>query len=287
MINYFFDNLLKLMKQDKDIIVLVGDIGFSFYNKIKQQLPNQIFNCGISQQNMILIAGGLAKYGKKVYVYSISTFPTLRCLQQIRNVIIYHNLNIKIIAGGTGLSYEKLGITHYALQDVYIMNVFPNLQIYSPYYKSQIQYIINALNNSEKPAYIRLSRNGKLVNQTVPISKDYSIIFQSYNNMLITYGETNELAYETIKQLRQQNINIGLISLYKLKPIQNTLLSLLKTYKHIFILEEQFESNIIKLDNVKYISIKKYPSLIGDKDFLYKYLEIDKQKIKEIIKDGI
>lgn len=287
MINYFFDNLLKLMKQDKDIIVLVGDIGFSFYNKIKQQLPNQIFNCGISQQNMILIAGGLAKHGKKVYVYSISTFPTLRCLQQIRNVIIYHNLNIKIIAGRTGLSYEKLGITHYALQDVYIMNVFPNLQIYSPYYKSQIQYIINALNNSEKPAYIRLSRNGKLVNQTVPISKDYSIIFQSYNNMLITYGETNELAYETIKQLRQQNINIGLISLYKLKPIQNTLLSLLKTYKHIFILEEQFESNIIKLDNVKYISIKKYPSLIGDKDFLYKYLEIDKQKIKEIIKDGI
>lgn len=287
MINYFFDNLLKLMKQDKDIIVLVGDIGFSFYNKIKQQLPNQIFNCGIGQQNMILIAGGLAKYGKKVYVYSISTFPTLRCLQQIRNVIIYHNLNIKIIAGGTGLSYEKLGITHYALQDVYIMNVFPNLQIYSPYYKSQIQYIINALNNSEKPAYIRLSRNGKLANQTVPISKDFSIVFQSYNNMLITYGETNELAYETVKQLRQQNIDIGLISLYKLKPIQDTLLSLLKTYKHIFILEEQFESNIIKLDNAKYISIKKYPSLIGDKDFLYKYLEIDKQKIKEIIKDGI
>ena len=91
-------------------------------------MPKQYFNAGVCEQNMASIAAGLALEGKKVYTYSIGNFPTLRCIEQIRNDICYHNANVTIMAVGGGFAYGSLGMSHHATEDIAIMRSLPNMR---------------------------------------------------------------------------------------------------------------------------------------------------------------
>jgi len=98
----------ELMRQDKSIYFLTGDLGYSVLEDIEKEFQSRFINVGIAEQNLIGIASGLALSGKKVYVYSIIPFITMRCFEQIRNDICYHNLNVTILGVGAGLSYGIL-----------------------------------------------------------------------------------------------------------------------------------------------------------------------------------
>lgn len=100
--------MAKLASEDKDVIVLVGDLGYSFMEPFARTFPDQFINCGIAEQNMIGVAAGLALAGKKPYVYTGAVFY-YRCLEQVRDDIAYNNLDVKLI--GTGAS-GFLGFTH-------------------------------------------------------------------------------------------------------------------------------------------------------------------------------
>ncbi|QMV12975.1 1-deoxy-D-xylulose-5-phosphate synthase [Vibrio spartinae] len=99
----FVQAITDLAEKDKNVILLTGDLGFGSFEVFEENFPNQYFNVGIAEQSMIGIAAGLAKSGKKVFVYSIGNFVTLRCLEQIRNDGCYHNLNINLVSQGGGL----------------------------------------------------------------------------------------------------------------------------------------------------------------------------------------
>ena len=102
----FVDTLFRMACFDKDIVLLTADLGFGIFEKF-EKLRGQYYNVGISEQNMIGVASGLALLGKKIVVYSIGNFPTLRCLEQIRNDACYHELNITIVSSGGGFSYKS------------------------------------------------------------------------------------------------------------------------------------------------------------------------------------
>ena len=91
--NAFADEVTRLAKEDPRVMLLSGDIGNRLFDKLRAQSPSQFLNCGVAEQNMAMIAAGLSLQGKKVFIYSIGNFPTLRALEQIRNDICYHNLN--------------------------------------------------------------------------------------------------------------------------------------------------------------------------------------------------
>ena len=110
--NTFINELEKLAVVDPSIYLLTGDLGFGVLNSFSENLPKQFINVGISEQNMTAVAAGLALEGNAVYTYSIGNFPSLRCLEQIRNDICYPNANVKIISVGAGLSYGQLGMSH-------------------------------------------------------------------------------------------------------------------------------------------------------------------------------
>lgn len=105
----FFDVMMKLAEKDKDVILLVGDLGYSFMEEYAKAYPNQFINCGIAEQNMIGVAAGLAIGGKKPYVYSNSIFILGRAYEQVRDDICYNDLDIKLV--GTG-ACGFLGFTH-------------------------------------------------------------------------------------------------------------------------------------------------------------------------------
>lgn len=116
----------------RDIVLLTGDLGFGVLQSFKERFPKQFVNVGIAEQNMTGLAAGLALEGKTVLTYSIGNFNTLRCLEQIRNDICYHQLHVIIVSVGSGVSYGPLGFSHHATEDISIMRSIPNLTVLSP-----------------------------------------------------------------------------------------------------------------------------------------------------------
>lgn len=140
----FWEEMAKLAEKDKDVIVLVGDLGYSFMEDFQKRFPDQFINAGIAEQNMVGVAAGLALAGKKPYVYTGAVFY-YRCLEQVRDDVAYANLNVKLI--GTGAS-GFLGFTHNfgKKEDMrVIMGTFPNMAVES----------IGGL-GQEGPTYIQL-----------------------------------------------------------------------------------------------------------------------------------
>src|SRR3989338_11081770 len=120
-----------LMRKDENIYFLTGDLGYNVIEEIQKEFPKRFINMGVAEQNMMGVAAGLALSGKKVFVYSIIPFVTMRCYEQVRNDICYHNLDITILGVGAGLSYGILSSTHFALEDIALFRPLPNMAIFS------------------------------------------------------------------------------------------------------------------------------------------------------------
>ena len=117
----FVKTLIELAKKDKNIELVTGDLGFGVLKPYWEQLPEQFINAGIAEQNMTTMAAGMALEGKTVFTYSIGNFPTIRCLEQIRNDCAYHNANVKIVCVGGGFVYGSLGMSHHATEDLALL----------------------------------------------------------------------------------------------------------------------------------------------------------------------
>ena len=109
----FIDQLINEARTNERVYLLVGDLGYNVIEPFAREFPDRFRNVGIAEQNMAGIAAGLAMTGYNVYFYSIGNFPTLRCIEQIRNDIAYHHLSVKVVAVGGGFAYADLGATHY------------------------------------------------------------------------------------------------------------------------------------------------------------------------------
>ncbi len=128
----FFHSLLQLAAEDERIYLLSGDLGFGVADEFRRRFPARFLNAGVAEQNMTGVAAGLALAGKIVFTYSIANFPTLRCLEQIRNDVCAHNANVKIVAVGGGLAYGALGPSHHATEDLAILRALPNMVVVAP-----------------------------------------------------------------------------------------------------------------------------------------------------------
>ena len=156
---YFIDSLVSFNKSKKSIYLILNDLGFNVIEPFKKKYPNKVYNAGVSEQNMMGLAAGIASEKAQVFVYSIANFSTFRCAEQIRNDVDYHQLPVTIVSVGSGLGYGNLGYTHHALQDYALMRSFPNTLIVSPgnneELKSALQYIIE----HPQPYYLRLDKD--------------------------------------------------------------------------------------------------------------------------------
>ena len=151
----FGEELYKLMKKDKSIVLLVGDIGFGVFDKIKEKFPDRFFNLGVCEQSMISISAGMALQGLKPYVYTITPFLIERPFEQIKIDIDSQNVNVKL-AGYA--DYPEQGITHGELNGKKLMSLFKNIKSYFPKTKEDI---INSVHESYKnklPAFISLKK---------------------------------------------------------------------------------------------------------------------------------
>lgn len=159
----FVKFLLSQAHEDKNVFLLTGDLGFSVFEPFQQRYPDRFINAGISEQNMASLAAGMALAGKTVYVYSIANFPTIRCLEQIRNDIAHHKCKVIIIAVGGGLAYGGCGMSHHATEDIAIMRTIPGVNVYVPCDPREVVACLMDANKHDGPSYIRLNKAGEPV----------------------------------------------------------------------------------------------------------------------------
>lgn len=157
----FVITLVELAKKNKNIELITGDLGFGVLKPFWEQCPNQFTNAGIAEQNMTTVAAGMALEGKTVFTYSIGNFPTLRCLEQIRNDCAYHNANVKIVCIGGGFVYGSLGMSHQATEDLAIMRALPDVVVMAPGDLVEAEECTKAIAAYEGTCYLRLGRGGE------------------------------------------------------------------------------------------------------------------------------
>ena len=146
---------------EQEIFLLCGDLGYSVLEPFAAAFPNRFLNVGIAEQNMTLVATGLALEGYNVFTYSIGNFPTLRCMEQIRYDVCYHNLNVKVIAVGGGYAYGPLGASHHTTEDLAMLRSIPNMLVTAPGDPDEAAALARLLSRHVGPAYVRLNKTGE------------------------------------------------------------------------------------------------------------------------------
>jgi len=218
----FIKTLLELAENDERIFLLVGDVGYSLVEPFVEKFPGRFVNIGIAEQNMTGIATGLALSGKIVFTYSLANFPTLRCVEQIRNDICYHEASVKIVTSGAGLAYGALGPTHHVIEDMAVMRALPNMTVLAPCDPVEAALATQAAVKLDGPCYLRLAKTGDpSVHMTIP---DFQIgkaitIREGIDLTLVACGGIILNVIEAAEQLEQQGIRARVLSMHTVKPL--------------------------------------------------------------------
>ena len=294
--NHLINKITEFAGQNENIMLITADLGFSVIEKFKERFPNRYINVGIAEQNMATVAAGLALEGNTVFIYSIGNFPTLRCIEQIRNDICYHNANVKILAVGSGFAYGTLGMTHHATEDLAIMRALPNMNVFTPCDFVSAEAVAEDLCKIQGPCYVRLERGGE---QQVFI-KDEKFVIGKLKELrkgsdiaIIAIGTVINEALKAADALKQQNKNISVYSVYSLKPLdEQEILSIAKKHKYILTIEEHqivgglgsTISEIIAENNVNVKIIRlglndEFTSVVGNQEYLREIYKIDYKNI--------
>lgn len=238
----FVRTLIEIAMADKDVHLLTGDLGFGVLKPYWEQLPEQFTNVGIAEQNMTGIAAGLALSGKKIFTYSIGNFPTLRCLEQIRNDCAYHDANVKIVCVGGGFVYGPLGISHHATEDLAVMRALPSMVVMAPGDLTEAAACTRAIYEHSGTCYLRLGRGGEMkIHESIP---DFKIgkaiqIKEGERMVIFSTGGIFDEALGAVGLLNDKGFYPALYTFPTVKPIDRELIEeCAKRYELIVTVEE-------------------------------------------------
>ncbi|NPV56720.1 MAG: transketolase [Anaerolineae bacterium] len=220
--NTFIDTLTELAAADPRIWLVTGDLGFSVLERFAERFPGRYLNVGVAEQNMTGMAAGISTTGKVVFTYSIANFPVMRCLEQVRNDICYHNLNVKIVAVGGGFGYGSAGYTHHGLEDLAVMSALPNMTVLAPGDPVETRLAVRAIVQHPAPCYLRLGKGGEPVVHTseprFEIGKAIPLM-SGKDLTLISTGGILSIVMSAARALEAAGFSVGVLSMPTVSPL--------------------------------------------------------------------
>lgn len=237
----FWDTIYEQAKLDKDIIVISADMGAPALDKFRKELPSQFINTGIAEQNSILVGAGLAKEGKKVFVYAIASFLTLNCIEKIRVQCSMMNIPLNIVGVGAGFSYPDSGPTHHLIEDLGIMRSLPYIDIYSVTDALMAQKIAENYQSFKTSTYIRLERQNfeQVHTESLSLENGIAEVINGKEKLIISNGA---MLCKLYKLLNSSQSNAGLLDLFKLPINEQEFAKAIAKYQHLVIVEEHFRT---------------------------------------------
>ncbi|MBR2909112.1 MAG: transketolase [Clostridia bacterium] len=296
--NSVVQTIVDKAKTDESIVLLTGDLGSNCLEIFENAYPKRYFNCGIAEQNMLSMASGLAMEGKKVFIYSIGNFNTLRVLEQIRNDVSYMNLDVNIISVGAGMEYGQLGFSHYATEDIACMRTMPNFTVMNPATKYEAVECAKKMLATKTPCYLALNKKGVEVEDT-KISGNPRLIKDGKGIAIFSSGAILKEALEVSSIFEKSGINMAVYSMPIVKPLDSkNILNILSKYDYVFTLEEQTVIGGLGSALAEILAPVKgkkpplhmfglndeYISTVGNRDYLRKEYKIDAKSIASKIK---
>lgn len=238
----FVKALLQRAGAERRVVLVTGDLGFGVLDQYRRELPAQFINAGVAEQNMTGLAAGMALEGKIVFTYSIANFPTLRCLEQIRNDIAYHDASVNVVAIGGGFSYGALGMSHHATEDIAILRALPNMRVYAPCDEAETTALTGHLIDAPGPAYLRLDKSKVAGTAGEPVipgrlrrlsgGRDGDVAIVGYGGILVE-------AMAAAVALQASGIGCSIYSAHSLKPFDaEGLLDIAQRHAAVVTLEE-------------------------------------------------
>jgi transketolase len=280
----FVKILLQAAKKDKDIVLITGDLGFGVLDQFQSELPGQFINSGVNEQTMMGMAAGIASTGKRVFVYSIGNFPTLRCLEQIRNDVCLMNNSVVVVSVGAGYAYGPQGYTHHALEDIAVMRAMPNIEILIPSDPAETELITNFLAQSKLPSYLRLGKSNEVVINQGALKIEYgnfNEIRKGKSGTLLFVGSIGSVVLKAAARLLDIGIPVAVASVPFLSNLDKKYLITAAAKGPIVTIEEHsrrggFGSALLEFLNAESINAKvgivasdqNNLSQIGSQDFL-------------------
>ena len=217
------ETLVKIGEKDEDVVVLDADLSkATCTNLFKEKFPKRHINIGIAEQDLVGTSCGLALAGKKVFASSFAMFLAGRAYEQVRNSVAYNNANVKLCATHAGLAVGEDGATHQCLEDIALMTTIPNMIVLQPSDEVQTEKIITNLLKIETPSYVRLGRSDT---EKIYDNNDNFEIGNSYTHgdgkdgTIFSSGITVSMALKAKEELKKQNIDVRVVDVYSLKPI--------------------------------------------------------------------
>tara|TARA_Y100001970_G_scaffold58838_1_gene74801 strand:+ start:645 stop:1571 length:927 start_codon:yes stop_codon:yes gene_type:complete len=297
----FIEELSKRASTDPNVFLITGDLGFGVLEEFGESFPDQFLNAGVAEQNMTAIAAGMAFEGRKVFTYSIGNFPTLRCLEQIRNDICYHNLDVTIVAIGGGFSYGQLGMSHHATEDISIMRSLPNIEVLVPSSLDEVRGSFNHIINNNGPVYLRLDKSKADFKSKNKFSVGKASIAREGNSItLIASGSVLEEALMASEALSKENIDCRVLSMHTIKPLDTDAIQKAATETEGIVTIE--ENNILGglggavaevcLESgcspkfFRRVGLNDtYSSVVGDQNYLRNHYNINNQTIIDTVRE--
>ena len=288
---------------DERIALLVGDIGFGLFDQFRSSFPRRFLNMGIAEQNMIGVAAGMAKEGAIPFVYTIIPFLLMRPFEHIRVDLGMHRRKVALVGVGEGLSYDVLGPTHHALEDIAIASAVPGMEIYTPASKAAVETAVrNWLDQGEGPAYFRLGRDASdLSSDAESNGGTASFTALSYSAKgsslaVVSYGSVSSDAEEAVKIVNADGPQVGSVVLHRLAPLPTDLLAeALGDVKTVLVVEEHYAHNGLfgrlcaseLRDTYRFRSLavpERYVSRVASRGELHREFELDARGIIERLK---
>ena len=240
--NRFIAEIERRAETDSRIVVMTADLGYSVLDGFREKFPDRFVNVGICEQNMASMAAGLALSGYRVFTYSIGNFPVMRCLEQLRNDVCYHNADVTVVAVGGGFAYGQLGMSHHATEDLAITRSLPGMKVYVPADPVEAELVAGKVCEDGGPAYVRLAKRGEPCLHEDARELDVSRILELRKGDDVAVIATGSILSEALRaadSLAGEGIRIGVYNCITLKPFdKDGFMSLARRYSKIVSLEE-------------------------------------------------
>lgn len=218
----FVRELARIAAERPEVMLLTADLGFGVLNDFASRFPAQFLNVGIAEQNMTGLATGLALEGRIVFTYSLGNFPTLRCLEQIRNDACYHGANVKIVTVGGGMSYGAVGASHHATEDLAILRALPDTTVVCPGDLWEVEQATRDMVDRPGVTYFRLDKSAapptRRKNEIFSFGRARRVVDGSDATLIATGGILEE-ALKAAVVLRLHGVQVRVLSCHTVKPL--------------------------------------------------------------------
>ena len=239
----FVRALMREAAADPRLTLITGDLGFGVLKPFWETYPDQFVNAGIAEQGMTGLAAGLARTGRTVLTYSIGNFPTLRCIEQIRNDCAYHDANVKIVCVGGGIVYGSLGMSHHATEDMAVLRALPGVTVFTPGDPAEVEAVVPVMLRTPGTCYLRLGRGGEPMLHDGEVA-DWALpraltLRQGTDVALLSAGGILTQTVSAARLLQEQGVSAEVVSFPCLKPIdREKLIELAGRFRHLVTVEE-------------------------------------------------